>query len=161
MAKLIGQELPDDLYARLRGDDLEACAEKVILISTVDDQGYPHPAMLSYFEVVAKDRRNIRLAPYQNSGTTNNMRRNGKLTISIIDERIAYYVKGRVEELSREMKCSPHVSKLNLRVEQVLADEANEELEAGAYVASGVTYRNPNGAAEQARAQAVLSELLE
>lgn len=161
MAKLIGQELPDDLYARLRGADLDAHAEKVILISTVDEQGYPHPAMLSYFEVVAKDRRNLRLAPYQNSGTTNNMRRNGKLTVSIIDERVAYYLKGHVTELSREMRCSPHLAKLNLRVEQVLADQANEELEAGAYVASGVTYKNSHLAAERLRAQAVLSELLE
>ena len=161
MAKLIGQELPDDLYARLRGEDLETCGEKVILISTVDEQGYPHPAMLSYFEVIAKDRRNVRLAPYKNSGTTSNMRRNGRLTISIIDERVAYYIKGRVEELRREMKCSPHISKLNLCVEQVLADQVNEELEPGAYVASGVTYRNPNLAAERLKAQAVLSELLE
>ena len=161
MARFISKELPDDLYRRLSGEDLEACAEKVILISTVDANGWPHPAMLSFFEVVAKDRRNIRLAPYKDSGSTENMRRNGKLTISIIDERVVYYVKGSVEELQREMSCSPHTSKLNLRVEQVLVDQANEQLEAEAYVASGVTYTNPHLAAELSRARGVLRELLE
>jgi len=44
-------------------------------------------------------------------------------------------------------------------VEQVLADEVNEEYEPGAYVASGVTYFNPQRAREMARARALLKEL--
>ncbi|MDQ3817563.1 MAG: pyridoxamine 5'-phosphate oxidase family protein [Acidobacteriota bacterium] len=161
MAKFVGDELPFDLYERLRGNDLEAYADKVILISTVDGYGWPHPAMLSYFEVVAPDRRNIRLATYRNSGTTDNMRSNGRATISIIDERLAYYIKGSVKELKEEMASAPHNAKLNMRIEQVLKDEANEEYEAGAYVSSGVTYRNPNRAAEMLKAREVLAELLE
>jgi hypothetical protein len=117
--------------------------------------------MLSYFEIVAKDRCNIRLATYKDSSTTSNMRRNSKATLSIIDERVAYYIKGSVNELRREMKCTPFNAKLNLRVEQVLEDEADEKYEAGAYVAGGVTYRNPNRAAEMMKAKEVLAELLE
>lgn len=161
MAKFVSRELPDDLYRRLSGNDLGEFADKAILICTVDTNGWPHPAMLSYFEVIAKDRRNIRLATYKESLTTNNMRRNGKLTISIIDERLAYYIKGSVEELNHELKCSPHNSKLNLRVEQVLTDQADEQLETGANVTSGITYTNPNLAAEQFKAREVLRELLD
>ena len=153
--------MPDDLYRRLRGDDLSAYAQKVIPICTLDANGWPHPALLSYFEVVAKDQRNIRLATYKDSTTTSNMRRNGKLTILIIDERVAYYIKGNVEELQPEMNCSTHNSKLNLEVEQVLADEADEQFEPGAYVSGGVTYHNPNRAAEQLKAEELLRELLE
>lgn len=160
MTKFVSNELPDDLYRRLMGKDLEVCAEKAILLCTVDANGRPHPAMLSYFEVIAKDRRNIRLATYNDSTTTNNMRRNGKLTISILDERVAYYIKGSVEELAQQMACAPHNSKLNLRVEQVLADEANEQLEAGVYLTSGVTYRNPRGAEQRLQAREILRELL-
>jgi hypothetical protein len=160
MSKSLGDELNDDLCRRLSGENLEACAEKVILIATVDDRGRPHPAMLSCFEVVARDRRNIRMATYKNSGTTENMRRNGKATISIIDERVAYYIKGSVGELKREMLCAPHNSKLNLRVEAVLADEANEEFEPGAYVSSGVTYHSPSRTEQLLRAREVLKELL-
>ena len=161
MAKFVGNELPDDLYERLRGTDLEAYADKVILISTVDDEGWPHPAMLSYFEIIAKDRRNIGLATYKESSTTNNMRRERRATLSIIDARVAYYVKGSVAEVRREMACTPYNSNLNLYVERVLKDEVNEELEPGAYVASGVTYVNPNRAAEMRRAKDVLRELAE
>ena len=161
MSRLVGDELPDDLYARLRGEDLESHAEKAILICTVDANGWAHPAMLSYFEVVAKDRRNIRLATYKDSTTTNNMRRNGRLTILIMDERVAYYIKGHVEELRKSMNCSPQNSKLNLHVDEVLADDADQQFEAGAYVTSGVTYKNPNRAAEESKAREILRELLE
>jgi len=160
MSKSLGEELNDDLCRRLSGEDLEASAEKVILIATVDDRGRPHPAMLSYFEVVARDRGNIRMATYKNSSTTENMRRNGKATISIIGERVAYYIKGSVAELSAEMVCAPHNSKLNLRIEAILADEANEEFEPGAFVSSGVTYRSPGRAEQLLKAREVLKELL-
>lgn len=160
MSKSLGDELNDDLRRRLSGDDLEGCAEKVILIATMDDQSRPHPAMLSYFEVVAADRKNIRMATYRDSKTTGNMRRNGKATISLIDQRVAYYIKGSVAELKREMFCSPHNSKLNLRVEAVLADEANEEFEPGAYVSSGVTYHSPSRNEQLLKAREVIRELL-
>jgi hypothetical protein len=160
LAHFLGSELPDDLYRRLEGKDLEACAEKAILICTVDHNGWPHPAMLSYFELIAKDRGNIRLATYRDSTTTANMRRNGKLTVLVIDERVAYYIKGRVEELGA-MNSSPHNSKLHLRVEQVLADDADQHMEAGMYVTSGITYKTPNLAAERQKAKEILRELLE
>src|SRR5256885_11870485 len=160
MSKLIGDQLPDDLYQRLLGNDLEQSGEKVILLATVDDGGWPHLAMLSYFEVIAKDRRNLRLATYSGSGTTRNMRVNGKATISIIDERTVYYIKGCVEEIIREMECAPQNSKLHFRVEQVLADTANEEFEPGAYVASGVTYRSPSRLQQLQTARKILRELL-
>ena len=161
MSKLLGNELNDDLWRRLNGEDLQSCADKVILITTVDDQDRPHPAMLSYFEVVAADRHNIRMATYKDSSTTKNMRRNGKATISIIDERVAFYIKGRVDELQPEMFCAPFNSKLNLMVESVLADEANEEFEPGAYVSSGVLYHSPNRNEQLLRAREIIRELLQ
>src|SRR5260370_18232381 len=103
---LVGDSLPDDLYRRLAGNDLQRCAEKAILICSVDTNGFAHPAMLSYFEVVAKDARNIRLATYKGSSTSSNMRRNHKLTILVIDTRTAYYIKGTIEELTPEMSGS-------------------------------------------------------
>src|SRR2546421_1516561 len=160
MSQSLGSELNDDLFQRLSGENLETFAEKVILIATVDNGGRPHPAMLSYLEVVARDRRNIRLATYKDSRTTENMRCNGKATISIIDERVAYYIKSSVVEIKREMSCARHNSKLNLHVEEVLADEVNEEFEPGAYVSSGVTYRNPNRAEQILKAREILKELL-
>jgi len=160
MSKLVGDQLPDDLYQRLLGNDLEQSAEKVILLATVDEGGWPHLAMLSYFEVIAKDQRNLRLATYNGSRTTRNMRANGKATISIIDERTVYYIKGKVEEIARAMVLAPQNSKLHFRVEQVLADAANEEFEPGAYVASGVSYKSPGRVQQLQTGREMLHELL-
>jgi pyridoxamine 5'-phosphate oxidase-like protein len=132
----------------------------VIQIFTVDTRGWAHPALLSYFEVVAADARRIRLATYASSATTANMRRNGRLTLVVIDTRVAYYVKGQVAELASTMRATDWNAAFECRVEEVLADEVNEEYEPGAYVGSGVTYYNPQRAAELERARAVLDELL-
>src|SRR2546428_5721428 len=141
MSRLLGAELPDDLF-RWLSERPEANAEKIILVCTVDEKGRPHPAMLSVLEVIAKDRRNIRLAPYKDSGTTGNMRRNGKLTIMILDDHLAYYIKGSVEELQPEMRCSHDISKLNMKVEAVIADQADEQIETSVYVAGAAIYRD-------------------
>lgn len=158
MSKLVGNILPQDLYQRLAGNDLQAYAGKAILVCTVDTDGLPHPAMLSYFEVVAKDESNIRLAAFKNSSTTRNMRRNGKLTMLVLDTRTVYYIKGAVEELVREMSHSPQNSKFNFRVNEVLADETNDEFESPASLLTGVTYLR---SIEPSRAGEMLAELLE
>src|SRR5207249_752348 len=76
-----------------------------------------------------------------------------------IDERVAYYVKARATELAGAMASTDWNAAFDCTVEQVLADEVNEELEPGAYVASGVTYVNPQRDKELERARAVLAEL--
>lgn len=161
MSRLLGSELPPDLLSRLSGRDLAASASKVIQIFTVDAAGWAHPALLSYFEVVAADARRIRLATYATSTTTANLRRSARLTLVVIDTRVAYYVKGTVVELAPAMRAADWNAAFECRVESVFADEVNEEYEPGAYVASGVTYYNPQRAAELERARAVLDELLE
>ena len=161
MARNLGSELPADLLERLSGRHLEAKAAKVIQLFTVDDAGWPHAALLSYFEVVAKDARQVRCATYGTSTTTSNLRRNGKATFVVIDERVVYYVKTSATEIAAAMRATPWNAAFDCQVEQVLIDEVNEAYEPGAYVASGVTYYNPGRPAEMARARAVLAELLE
>src|SRR5438874_732311 len=106
MSKALGSRLPADLLARLDGGDLEAVASKVIPIFTVDADGWPHPALLSYFEVVATDPSHVRMATYANSTTSGNLRRSGKLTLVVIDARVAYYVKTHAMELAPAMQAT-------------------------------------------------------
>ena len=160
MSRSTGSVMPPDLVARLSGGALESVASKVIQIVTVDPAGWPHPALLSYFEVVAKDAGRIRLATYGSSTTSANLRRAGKLTLVVIDERIAYYVKGRAVELAPAMRATGWNAAFECRVDQVFVDEADEAREPGAYIVSGVTYHNPQRATELTRARAVLAELL-
>ena len=153
--------MPPDLLERLSGRDLEALATKVVQIFTVDAAGWPHPALLSYFELVASDPTHIRCATYASSTTSGNLRRSGNVTFVIIDERVAYYVKAHATEIAPAMRSTAWNAAFDCRVEQVLADEVNEEHEPGAYVASGVTYHNPQRAVELERARVVIAELLE
>ena len=100
MSRVVGSELPPDLMARLSGRDLQPVASKVIQIVTIDEGGWPHAALLSYFEVVAADRRRVRLASYANSTTSANMRRNGKATLIVIDGfGLAQHEGGPIEEI--------------------------------------------------------------
>jgi hypothetical protein len=161
VSRSLGSELPAALLDRLSGRDLESKATKVIQIFTVDADGWAHPALLSYFEVVARDARHIRMATYATSTTSANLRRSGKVTFVIIDERVACYVKAHAVEIAPTMKTTDWNAAFECRVEQVTVDEVNEEYEPGAYVASGVTYFNPQRAAEMDRASALLRELLE
>ena len=159
MSRSLGSELPSDLWARLSGRDLEAVASKVIQIVTVDASGWPHPALLSYFEVVAPSATCIRLATYATSTTSGNLRRSGKLTLVVIDERVAYYIKTHAVEIAGTLQSTGWNAAFDCRIEQVLADEVNEEYEPGAYVKSGVTYFNPRRMQELERARRLLAEL--
>jgi len=159
VSRSLGSELPSDLLARLSGRDLESVASKVIQIITVDASGWSHPALLSYFEVVAPSATCIRLATYATSTTSGNLRRAGKLTLAVIDERVAYYIKAHAVEIARTLRSTDWNAAFDCRIEQVLADEVNEEHEPGAYVASGVTYFNPRRTEELERARRLLTEL--
>src|SRR5437867_10448579 len=81
MPRLISHELPDELYERLNGREIDKYLNHAVLLYTVDANGWPHPSLLSYFEIAAIDRKNLRLATYNNSNTTENMRRNGIVAI--------------------------------------------------------------------------------
>jgi len=161
MSKSVGDALPGTLFERLTGGNLEAVADRVIVVCTSDDGGFPHPALLSYFEVVAVDRRTLRLAMYADSRSTRNATREGRLTLILVDAEFVYYVKGVVQELSHSMRSTPYNAKLNLRVSEVLQDEPDPAHEPGAYIAAGIRYVNPGRSAELDRARRVLAELRE
>ena len=157
MSRSVGSKLPEELYRRLSGIHSNLHANKAIVICTVDANGWPHPAILSYFEVIAKDEHNLRLAIYKSASTVKNIRARSKLTLQIIDHRLACYIKGTAQVLVEEMNSSSQNSKLNVRIEEVLADEANEEFEPGAYITGGITYRRATNPLES---DAILQELL-
>ncbi|MBI3048125.1 MAG: pyridoxamine 5'-phosphate oxidase family protein [Acidobacteria bacterium] len=161
MSTHVGDALPDDLFDALSGRDLATVADRVVVVSTVDERGFPHTALLSYFEIVALDRRTIRLATYAGSRTTGNARREGKLTLVFVDAEFVYYVKGAVRQLDAAMRATPYNAKLDLQVVEVLSDAPDPVHEPGAHIASGIRYVNPQRGAELERAEQVLRELRE
>lgn len=138
MSQLLGKQLTEELFERLRGDDVASKMGKAIVIVTVDDNGWAHPAMLSYYEVVAKDRSRIDLAIGKTSTTGKNLRRTGKITLLITDSGMNYYLKGNARELRESMEGVPFMSLFRVEIEQILEDQ-----EPDATITSGVTFSRP------------------
>lgn len=138
MSQLLGKELTEELFERLKGDDVASQAGKAIVIVTVDDKGWAHPAMLSYYEVVAKSQSRIDLAIGKSSATAKNLRRTGKITLLITDRGLNYYLKGTAKELQESMSAVPFMSLFGVEIEQLLEDQ-----ESDAPITSGVTFNRP------------------
>ena len=136
MSQLLGKNLPEPLLARLNGADVASHEGKVIPIFTVDEAGWAHPALLSYYEMVAKNESTLDMALWKNSSTANNLRKTGKVTLMITDKGVNYYLKGSVQEIQYEMAGAAPVSRFRVTMEQVIEDQ-----EPNAEITTGLTYR--------------------
>lgn len=135
MSQVLSNQLTEELFHRLKGEAMASKEGKAIVIVTVDETGWPHPGMLSYHEVVAKDRSTIDLAIGKKSTTARNLRRSQKITMLITDSDVNYYVKGSAEELKESMDEVSFMSLFRVTVEHLL-----EDLEPDAVITSGVTF---------------------
>ena len=138
MSQLLGKVLTEELFDRLNGSDLGSKLGKAIVIVTVDEQGWSHPAMLSYYEVVAKDRSRIDLAIGKSSTTAKNLRRTGKITLLITDSGVNCYIKGNAREIRESMEAVSFMSLFRVQMGQLLEDQ-----EPDAMITSGVTFSRP------------------
>jgi hypothetical protein len=144
MSRILGNELTEALMKRLSGAAVASHEGKIIPIFTLDAEGWPHPALLSYYEVVAKNPSTLEMAIWKDSSTANNLRRIGKLSLMIADNGVNFYIKGSVKELEKELNGAPQVSRFQISIEQLLEDQ-----EPNAQITSGMTYtrtkeRDPN-----------------
>ena len=135
MSQKLGKELTEALLKRLDGHSVGSHEGKIIPIFTLDESGWPHPALLSYYEVVAKNSSTVDIGIWKDSSTANNLRRTSKMSLMIIDKGVNYYLKGCVRELQAEMKGLPQVSRFRMTTEELLEDQ-----EANAEITSGLTY---------------------
>lgn len=144
MSRLIGKELTTALLEHLGGAEIEAHEGKIIPVCTIDAAGWPHPALLSYYEIVAKNASTLDMAVWKNSSTAVRLREGGKVTLIVTDRGLNYYLKGSVRELQYEMTGAAAVSRFRVSLEEVIEDQ-----EANAEITSGLTYkrltkRDPN-----------------
>jgi hypothetical protein len=142
LSKRLPPVLPDALFHLLNGAHLDDHLNKVILLVTLDERGWPYVAMLSYLEVVAPDRENIRLAPWNNSTTTANLRRNPNVTLVIVETGLACYIQGTAVELAREMPGFAGMAKINVKIDSILEDKALD-YEGSASISTGVRFEDP------------------
>ena len=136
MSQLLGKELTPALLQRLGGSQVESHEGKIIPIFTIDDAGWAHPALLSYYEVVAKNSSILDMALWKNSSTANNLRKTGKITLMVSDQGMNYYLKGSVQEVHYEMAGVAPVSRFRITLDQLIEDQ-----EPNAEITTGLTYR--------------------
>jgi len=136
MSQLLGNELTPALLERLGGAQIDSHEGKIIPIFTTDEAGWAHPALLSYYEIVAKNLSTLDTALWKSSSTANNLRRTGKVTLMVSDKSVNYYLKGSVRELQYEMTGAAPVSRFRITLEQVIEDQ-----EPNAEITTGLTYR--------------------
>jgi len=138
MSKFLGKLINEELLVRLSGKDIGSKEGKAIIVVTVDEQGWAHPAVLSYYEIVAKSEGQIDIAVGKTSTTGKNLRRTGKITLLVTDAGINYYIKGGAQESRESLGAVPFMSLFRVEVAQLLEDQ-----EPGAMITSGVTFTRP------------------
>jgi hypothetical protein len=159
MSRLLGNSLPPLLQAQLDGKHLEEQRGQAIQITTVDPSGWPHPALVSYAELLALSPHCLRLAVYHDGQTADNLRRDGRLTLCFVQPDLALYVKAHARLLPT-LAQFPKLAAFELWVELVLEDFSRSEVEGTAQLASGITFRLGADAVVQGdRAQQILNAL--
>jgi len=138
MSKLVGKVINEELLGRLGGKDIASQEGKAIVIVTVDEQGWAHPAVFSYYEIVAKSEGQIDIAVGKTSTTGKNLRRTGKITLLVTDAGVNYYIKGDARETRESLGTVPFMSLFRVEVAQLLEDQ-----EPGATITSGLTFIRP------------------
>lgn len=151
MSRLLGTELPERLLERLSAAHAVRYADRAMVIVSLDDHGWPHPAMVSTLELVARDAGRVRLAMPASSRTARHLVTNRLLTIVVADEQAVYYVKAEALLMPRELRSLPGAALFEARVDSVLEDLPHGDEHAR--LTSGLTLARTRFEASQAAAQ--------
>ena len=148
MSQLLGARLPQELLHRLQSETADHKDGKALLICSAGVDGWPHPAMLSHQELIAVDSGLLRLATYATSQTTRNLTANGIVTVMIVDEGAAYYVKGTSQRLD-----APELglAMFEVRVTEVRVDGA-DATEGAVRILNGIRFEADDVYCEKATA---------
>jgi hypothetical protein len=153
MSESLGAALPESVLRRLAHPTLEGDLGEAILIATTDPEGRPHPALLSFGEVLARGTSTLVFATYASSATARHLRERGAVTFCFVSRGSAVYVKARARESAKLEPAAPRADSAGLarfeaQVEEVRLDRARAELEGAAEIASGITFRVADPAAK-------------
>jgi hypothetical protein len=123
VSKRTGDRLDERLFGRLSGADGGTRAQEAILIATIDERGRPHPALLSYGEVLAVAPAVLRFAVSAGSTTARNLADRGAVTMCLIGADGAVYVKAAARPLPAETSLErDRLVAFEAHIEDVLAD---------------------------------------
>ena len=110
----IGSQLPSDLVSEL---SRESPRPSAIPLISVDQDGFPHVALVSYFELFLVGRQ-LHFFIHKSSRTTKFLRARRSCTLAFVHADYVYYVKGR----ARWLQDNEQRSVFRLQVESVMQD---------------------------------------
>lgn len=142
--------IPEALMTLLSGEKLKDKQREAFLLQTVNEDGWPHSAMISVGEVLAADPYTFRLMLWPNTITTINLIRSNKAQLVIIHEGLVYYIKLRTKHHSA-VNPDVHIGeRFSARIHALKIDQAKY-----AKIETGIQVRlyNPDTVIERWQAQ--------
>jgi flavin reductase (DIM6/NTAB) family NADH-FMN oxidoreductase RutF len=146
--------LTPELLKLLSQSDLKSRLDRALPLVTVDAAGRPHPMLCSYLELLAVDRRTIRVVIAAGSGSARNLEERGVATLLIVEPERVVYVKCRA---AGAPAINAALARFDLRVEEVLEDAADPS-EGHVRITGGMTY-GPTPSLGDPRVQAIRAAL--
>ena len=149
MSRELPSHLPTHVVRKLsqKLPDFEA-----IPLVSIDREGFPHVALLSYFELIYQDP-SLCFFLHSSSRSTKFLRERARCTLLFVDSDFSYYVKGSAGWIGD----SDSESIFQLRIESVLEDFPSAE-EGKVFVKTGIRIA---GSQEQLRKRLRLREKMQ
>jgi hypothetical protein len=108
---------------RLYQPDETNARQRVILVTTMDEDGWPRHMMLSHYEIVAKDQSHLLMLTYAESKSARNLLRTGAASLLFLDEEMNYYVRVKCTLDDRKIAEAPSEILFRAEVVDVLEDK--------------------------------------
>lgn len=124
MQHLHGSELSDDLFELLNGEHLERKQHEAMFLMTVTEDGWPHNAMVSVGEIVALDKKTLRIALWPGTNTTQNCIRSGKAVLVAVYKGKVNYVRLSLHRIGILEGAKHPLERFSAAVESFKEDQA-------------------------------------
>ncbi|WP_026693412.1 pyridoxamine 5'-phosphate oxidase family protein [Peribacillus kribbensis] len=117
-------KISDLLFELLNGKQLEQKQNEAMFLMTLTEDGWPHNAMISVGELTAFDKSTLRLALWQGTTTTENIKRNKRALLAAVYKGRVNYVRLSLESMGALPDQKTSLELFNAKVEAFKEDEA-------------------------------------
>jgi hypothetical protein len=118
--------LPESSFSLLASDN-KSRKNVVILLVSVDEDGYPRVCLLSPFQIISRTPSELCFVVYPNSKTRKNLDRTRKATLIIPESTGLLYVKGDLQYLEEiELSDGNHQPLFSMKGLSVSIDKSKE-----------------------------------
>ncbi|MBP2001547.1 hypothetical protein J2Z69_002592 [Paenibacillus shirakamiensis] len=148
-------EIGTELLHLLDGQDLAMKQHDALLLLTVNEEGWPHTAMISVGEIVALNATTLRIGVWPGTETSRNMVRTGQATLVAIVQDLAYYTRLTLQNLASLEPTENLRQRFEARVVWTREDKAPY-----ADIVSGISFELHNPVEVLARWERTVQDLL-